>query len=197
MTERFHLINKTEAESIDARNKLLAHGFSFAPFNSSIVTHPLFDQLWPSVKRRLFVVNANHAFHLLDRSETSSTSPTLVTPLSIRSPSPSSSIRAKRSSLPPTSSPTQAAATKGTSCRERSATASPVLQDDDEGDDDDDVPLIHNKKVTGFVYSMKYCLSCINVSLEFSEQFDFSFKGFSLSIFCSSSCCCNRFNRII
>lgn len=149
------------------------------------------------MKRRLFAVNANHAFHLLDRSETSSTSPTLVTPLSIMSPFLSSSIRAKRSSLPPASSPAQAAATKGTSSRKRSATASPVLQDDAGGDDDDDVPLIHKKKVTGFVYSMKYCLSCINVSLEFSKEFGFSFKSFNLSISCSSSCCCNHFNRII
>jgi hypothetical protein len=149
ITERFYLISKAETGAIDARNKILAEGFSFVPFNPTAVTHPLFDQLWPSVKRRLFSVNANRAFHSLDRSETLPSSPILATPLSIKGPSKSPSASHKRSNLPSASSTSPAVATKGTSSRKRPAAASPVLHDDtgDDGGDDVDVPLIHKRKV--------------------------------------------------
>ncbi|CAI9756294.1 unnamed protein product [Fraxinus pennsylvanica] len=115
LTERFYTINKTKAQAIDARNNLLAKGFSLAHFNPTAVMHSIFDQLWPSVKRRLFTTDANHAFHLLDKPYTSSTFPIQAIPVSIRNPTSSPQLpltRAKRPTLPPASPPIQATTAK-------------------------------------------------------------------------------------
>ncbi|CAA2997788.1 Hypothetical predicted protein [Olea europaea subsp. europaea] len=45
LTDRFHTINRTETQVIDAHNLLLTSKFSLVPFNSSCAIHPLFEQL--------------------------------------------------------------------------------------------------------------------------------------------------------
>ncbi|CAA3031072.1 Hypothetical predicted protein [Olea europaea subsp. europaea] len=149
LIDRFHAINKVKAEAIDARNILLTSSFSLAPFNPSRAIHPLFEQLWPSVKRRLFAADVNRAFHSLDQPNISSTSPILVTPLSIRSPS--FPARTKQSARPSTSLPAKPTAAKSAPSRKRPVSASPILEDD--ADDDDDTPLIVRRKVIKLVYS--------------------------------------------
>ncbi|CAA3016577.1 Hypothetical predicted protein, partial [Olea europaea subsp. europaea] len=115
------------------------------PFNPSYAIHPLFEQLWPSVQRRLFATDTNRAFHSLDQPDISSTSPVLVTPMSIRSPS--SSARAKQSVCLSTSLPAKLTTAKSVPSRKRPTSASPILEDeDDDDDDDDDTPLIFRRK---------------------------------------------------
>lgn len=90
------------------------------------------------MKRRLFTADATTAFHLLDRPSAFSTSPLLVTPVSIRSPSLPP--RSKDLILSPASLFAKAIAAKGVSGQKRPASASPVFQANDD-DDDDDTPL--------------------------------------------------------
>ncbi|KAL2491135.1 hypothetical protein Adt_26763 [Abeliophyllum distichum] len=129
-------------------------GFSLV--NPTIVSHPFFEQFWPSVKRRLFTTNVNHAFHLLEGSGSSKTSisSTLTAipamPISIKhhaptsSPSKSPPNRTRRSitaSVQTSSPPAQTGATKGVSSHKRQTLDSSARPDDKSDDDDDeDVP---------------------------------------------------------
>ncbi|KAL2466466.1 Uncharacterized protein Adt_42317 [Abeliophyllum distichum] len=109
-------------------------GFSLAPLNPTTVVHPLFEQFWPSVKRRLFVTNVNHAFHLLEGSGPSRTFissisvPISVVPISIRAPH----------FLRP-------GVIRGASHRKRPALG-PLERPDDNDDNDDDAPLLIRRK---------------------------------------------------
>ncbi|XP_022877741.1 uncharacterized protein LOC111395811 [Olea europaea var. sylvestris] len=155
LNDRFHTINKVEAEAINVRNLHLSSHFSLAPFNPCHATHPLFEQLWPSVKRRLFATEANRAFHSLDQPSISSPPPVLASPLSIRNPSPSR--RTKQSARPSSSLPAKPTMAKSVPSRKRPASASPILEDDVD-DDDDDIPLIVKRKVFKLVY-LQVCSS--------------------------------------
>ncbi|KAL2498036.1 PMD domain-containing protein [Abeliophyllum distichum] len=156
--ERFHTITKVEAQTMDVRSASLMNGFSLAPFNPTSIVHPLFEQFWPSVKRRLFATNVNHAFHLLKGLGPSKTSissipvPIPAMPISTRCPAPSSSpsksppVRTSYSvaaSLQSSSPPAQTGVIKVVSSLKRPALG-PSEQSDD-NDDDDAPPLIRRK----------------------------------------------------
>ncbi|KAL2480329.1 PMD domain-containing protein [Abeliophyllum distichum] len=159
--ERFHTITKVEARAIYARNASLMLGFSLVPFNPTTVSHPFFEQFWPSVKRRLFTTNVNFAFHLLEGSGSSKTSiSSTLTAIPVVSyinqtscplplfPSKSSPIHTRRSvaaSVQTSSPPAQTGATKGVSSCKRSTLYSSA-RPDDKSDDDEDVPPLTRRK---------------------------------------------------
>ncbi|KAL2485158.1 hypothetical protein Adt_29914 [Abeliophyllum distichum] len=152
-------LNEVEAQTIDACNASLMTGFSLAPFNPTTVIHPLFEQFWLIVKRRLFATNVNRVFHSLEGSRPSkpsiSSTPALIptVPISIRCLAPSSSpsksppIRTKRSvvaSLQSNSPPAQTRVIRGASSRKRLA-LDPLEQPNNDDNDDDAPPLIRRK----------------------------------------------------
>ncbi|KAL2498151.1 Uncharacterized protein Adt_23701 [Abeliophyllum distichum] len=168
--ERFHTITKVEAHTIDVRNAYLMTRFSLAPFNPTTVVHPLFEKFWPSVKRRLFATNVNHAFHLLEGLGSSRTSISSIPasipamPISIRRPVPSSSpsksplISTRRSAtvfLQSSSLPVQTRVIKGASSYKRPALGSSDWPDDTSDDDDDAPPLIRRKDADAILRSIQ------------------------------------------